>query len=60
MAPIPCTAGKDYTFTLEITSEAYEAAALAVKVNDTLLTEADGKYTVKNVSSRSEYHRKRR
>ena len=43
--------GKDYTFTLEITSEAYEAAALAVKVNDTLLTEADGKYTVKNVSS---------
>ncbi|GEM_PF-3517064 len=43
--------GKDYTFTLEITSEAYEAAALAVKANDTLLTEADGKYTVKNVSS---------
>ena len=43
--------GKDYTFTLEITSEAYEATALAVKANDTLLTEADGKYTVKNVSS---------
>lgn len=43
--------GKDYTFTLEITSEAYEATALTVKANDTLLTEADGKYTVKNVSS---------
>ncbi len=43
--------GKDYTFTLEITSEAYETAALTVKANDTLLTEADGKYTVKNVSS---------
>lgn len=42
--------GKDYSFTLSITDESYETAALIVKANGTTLTAEGGKYTVQNVS----------
>ena len=43
--------GKDYSFTLTLAGEAYEGSVPVVKANDEVLTEADGKYTVTNVSS---------
>ena len=43
--------GRDYSFTLTLAGEAYEGSVPVVKANDEVLTEADGKYTVTNVSS---------